>query len=122
MSQILSSSSRTITLQNYKEMRETIAPNISKTISLDGSLHVDHFNVRGGWVLTYDVLTSDEYSNLRSLYDDQFTNEEFLTFTDDDLGISSQSVFLNMPSERSITWNKSAVIGLQIILEPETAS
>ena len=119
----LISSSRTVTLPNYARdgFQELIIPNHAKNVTLSGKLYVDFYSKRGGWKITFDAITAVEYASLRSLYDDQFDNEEFLTFDRTGLSGDIESVFLNMPPERNIVWDQQAVLGLQITLEPENA-
>lgn len=123
MSMVLASSSRTITLPRFAQngLQQLITPNFAKIYTLSGRLSVDFFNTRGGFRVTFDAITAAEYDEIRALYDDQFTNEEFLSLTDASIGASGLSVFLNMPEERNIRWNKEAVVGLSITLEPEDA-
>lgn len=119
----LISSSRTVTLPHYARdgFQELITPNIAKNYPLGGNMYVDFYNKRGGWKITFDTLTAAEYAELRAIYDDQFTNEEFLTFDRTGLIGDYESVFLNLPAERNIVWDQQAVLGLQIVLEPENA-
>jgi hypothetical protein len=120
----LTSSSRTVTLPNYARegLQELITPNAAKNVTLGGTLFVDFFNQRGGWKITFDAITAAEYAELRQVYDDQFTNEEFLSFDRTGLSGDIEPVFMSMPPERSIVWNQEAVLGLQITLEPEHAN
>lgn len=119
----LTSSSRTVTLPNYARngLKEMIIPYHAKNTGLSGKLFVDFFNRRNGWKITFDAITAAEYADLRALYDDQFTNEEFLTFDRTGLSGDIVQVFLNLPSERNIVWDQQAVLGLTITLEPEDA-
>lgn len=119
----LTSTSRTVTLPNYARdgFRELIIPNHAKNTSLSGKLYVDFYNKRNGWKITFDAITAAEYADLRALYDDQFANEEFLTFDRTGLSGDVVQVFLNMPGERNIVWDQQAVLGLTITLEPEDA-
>lgn len=123
MSMTLQSSSRTITLPKYARdgLKEMIQQNFAKNRTLDGTLFVDFFNNIGGWKVKFDVVTVAEYADIRALYDDQFTNEEFLTLNDPDIPVSSLSVFLTLPAERDLSWAKSVCKNLQITLEPESA-
>lgn len=119
----LTSSTHEMTLPNYARdgFKELIIPNHAKNTSLSGKLYVDFYNKRNGWKITFDAITADEYADLRALYDDQFTNEEFLTFDRTGLSADIVQVFLNMPAERNIVWDQQAVLGLTITLEPENA-
>lgn len=119
----LISSSRTVDLPNYARdgYQKLITPNTAKNITLSGKLYVDFFNNRGGHKFTYDTLTADEYNDLRAIWQDQFTNEEFLTFDPTGLSGDYQSVFLSLPAESNVVWDQAAVLGLVITLEPEDA-
>lgn len=120
----LISSTRSVTLPNYARdgFQELLTPNIAKNYPLAGNMYVDFYNTRGGWKITFDAITAAEYEALRAIYDDQFANEEFLTFDRTGLIGDFTSVFLNMPPESNIVWDKQAVLGLQIVLEPENAN
>lgn len=115
----LISSSRTVTLPDFARdgFQELIVPNVAKNISLNASLHVDFFGTRGGWSITFDAIDSGEYDDLRAIYDDQFSNEEFLTFDRTGLSGDIVSVFMSLPPERNIVWDGQAVLDLTITLE-----
>lgn len=124
MSQTLTSSSRSFTLPNFANdgFKELITQSFAKNYTLDNTLYIDFLTTaRGGWSILFDVLAASEYATLRSLFNDQFTNQEFLTFTDTDLGITNMSVFMNLPSERMIKWNKQYVNDFIITIERKTA-
>jgi hypothetical protein len=120
----LISTTRTFTLPNYARdgYQELTVPNIAKNYPLGGNLYIDLFNQRGGYKITFDTLTAAEYADLRAIYQDQFDNEEFLTFDRTGLSGDYESVFLNLPAESNVVWDQQAVRGLQIILEPENAN
>lgn len=122
--QTLESSIRSMTLPNYardgfKPLRE---PNFSKNITLGGRLNIDFFNERGGWEITYDAITSAEYDQLKALYRDQFANREFLLFSDEDLGIHDEEVFLNLPNSEDLAWGKSVYRDFTIVLDSRFAT
>lgn len=119
----LISTSRTLTLPHYARdgFQEIINSNSAKNITLGGRLYVDFFNNRNGWKITFDAITAAEYEDLRSIWQDQFDNEEFLTFDRTGLSGDYQQVFMNMPNERNIVWDQQAVLGLVIVLEPKDA-
>lgn len=120
----LISSTRTVILPNYARdgFQEINDDRVAKNYPLAGNMYVDTFSQRNGWRVSFDTLTAAEYDELRAIYQDQFDNEEFLTFDRTGLSGDIQSVFLSMPQERNIVWNQEAVIGLQITLEPEDAN
>lgn len=121
--QTLQSSSRTITLPLYAPdgLKEIIDPFISKNETLGGSLYVDRTNVRGGWEISFDVISDTEYADIRAVYDDQFANNELLLFSDPELGITDLQVFMNLPNQRLLKWNKQGIGGIVITLEPANA-
>ncbi len=123
MSMTLTSSSRTVTVPKYMPagLQPMVKQNFAKNYPLNGNMYVDFFNVRGGYQVSFDAITKAEYDELRTIFDDQLTNEEFLTLNDSDLGITNMSVFLNLPEAYTLAWNKQAVTGLTITLEPENA-
>lgn len=119
----LISTTRTITLPNYARdgYQKLLTPNTAKNITLSGKLYVDFFNNRAGHKFTFDAITAAEYADLRAIWQDQFTNEEFLTFDPTGLSGDYEQVFLNLPPESNIVWDQQAVLGLVITLEPEDA-
>lgn len=121
---VLTSSSRSITLPEYMRdgLVEQIGQNFAKNYPLAGNMYVDFFNIRSGWKVSFDAIPVSDYANIKLLFDDQFINEEFLTLTDDTIAPGAGlSVFLNLPAERTLNWDKQAVTGLTITLEPENA-
>lgn len=123
MSMTLTSSNRTITVPKYQPagLVPMVKQNFAKNYPLQGNMYVDFFNVRGGYQVSFDAITKAEYDLLRTIFDDQLANEEFLLLNDDALGIVDMSVFLNLPESYTLAWNKQAVTGLTITLEPENA-
>lgn len=123
MSMTLTSSTRTVTVPKYMPagLVPMVKQNFAKNYPLNGNMYVDFFNVRGGYQISFDAITKAEYDDLRAIFDDQLTNEEFLTLNDTALGITNLSVFLNLPESYTLAWNKAAVTGLTITLEPENA-
>lgn len=119
----LISTSRTFTLPHYAREGLQRLENLmsAKNYPLAGNLYIDFFSRRGGWKYTFDTLTAAEYADLRAIYEDQFTNEEFLTFDRTGLSGDYEVVFLNLPAEHNIVWDQQAVLGLQILLEPRDA-
>lgn len=89
------SSSREWEIPNYDRdgYQELTIPNHAKNFPLAGNMYVDFFNHRGGYKIKFDVLTAAEYANLRLIYNDQFNNEEFLTFDRTGLSGDLESVF-----------------------------
>lgn len=109
-----------LTLPNYRAFEELNDSRVSKNISLDGTMYVDHTSTRKGWRIEYDVMSASDYAALRAKYESQLSSEAFLDFIDTDLGIDEPS-WLTMPDERKIVWDKTQVIDLEILLEPRDA-
>ncbi len=111
-----------LTLANYANdgFQEIMVPNYSKNYTLDATLHVDFFNGRLGWRITFDILTAAQFTALKAKYNKQFTNNTFLRFEDDEMGINLD-VFMSMPDDRNIKWRGAAVKDLTITLEPQHA-
>jgi hypothetical protein len=111
-------------LPNHAEdgSQTLILPTIGKNYGLDGTLTVDVLNVRSGWRVTFPEITKAEYDALRAKYDKQFTDNTFLSYHDEELGVEAIQVFLNMPEEINIIWNYSVVNNLTIVLEPRYAN
>lgn len=123
MSMTLTSSSRTITLPRYAVggLKPQHKPNIAKNYPLAGNLYVDFFNVRSGYRVQFPEITRAEYEEIKTIYNDQLINEEFLLLNDPDLGIIDLSVYLNLPTEYDLKWNKEVAGNVTIELEPENA-
>ncbi len=104
-----------LTLPHYANngFKELITPKLNKNYSMDGTLWVDTSNIRSGWKITFEVITVAKYLS-------QFSTGDFLRFVDNELSIDTY-VFMSMPAERDISWNKSVTKGLSITLEPESA-
>jgi len=119
----LTSSTRTITLPKYAVggLGLGLQQNFAKNYPLAGNMYVDFFATRSPIRFTFDVITRDEFEDLKALFRDQISNEEFLLLNDDDLGLSDFSVFLNLPEETALKWDRQATQGLVILLEPENA-
>lgn len=123
MAMTLTSSSRTITLPKYAPGGLSVMnpQNIAKTVSLSGKLSVDVLSVRSGYKITFDVITEAEFQQIKQIRDDQINNNEFLEFNDPDLGRTDWVVWLTIPEERDLRWNKQAVQGLTIMVEARDA-
>jgi len=124
MAMTLTSSSRTVELPKFAPggLQELIPQNIAKTVTLGGRLSVDVLNVRAGYRINFDVITEAEYQQIRLIWNDQVNNNEFLEFNDPELGKVDWLVWLSLPEERDLRWNKSAVQGLTITVEPRDAN
>jgi len=124
MAMTLTSTTRTIELPKFAQggLQELTPQNIAKTVTLGGRLSVDVLNVRGGYRITFDVITEAEFQQIKLIWNDQISNNEFLEFNDPELGKTDWLVWLTIPEERDLRWNKSAVQGLTIIVEPRDAN
>lgn len=124
MSMILESSTRSVTLPNYAVggLGLGFEQNMAKNYSLDGTLSVDFFNTRSPLRVTFPEITRAEFESLKTIFNDQLANAEFLTLTDADLGLSDVSVFLSLPDETALKWNRSVADGVVITLEPRYAN
>lgn len=124
MSMILESSLRSLTLPNYAVggLGLGFKQNMAKNYPLGGNMYVDFFNTRTPLRITFDIITREEFEAIKQIFNDQLTNQEFLTLTDPDLGLSDYSVFLSLPDETALKWNRSVTEGLVITLEPEYAN
>jgi len=102
----------------YKLIQGT-DPIAAKNKTLNGKQVVDTFNNRTIWTVEFAYLTCSEYDDLRDVYEDQYTNNELLTFSEDNEGISNLSVYLNMPTKAELKFTKHHVKKFVITLEPE---
>ena len=119
----LTSSSRTITLPHYAVggLGLGLQQKFAKNYPLAGNMYVDFYATRSPLRFTFDVITRAQFDDFVLLFRDQIANEEFLTLNDADLGLTDVSVFLNLPEETSLKWDRQATEGLVIVLEPENA-
>jgi hypothetical protein len=117
--QTLKSSSRQFTLPDYARdgFKPLRTPNYAKNVTLGGTLYVDFYNERRGWELSFDTIDRSVYSQLEEIYKDQFREEDFLLFSDTDLGIVDVPVFLNLPESPDLAWNKTTYRDVKITLE-----
>lgn len=123
MSMILESSSRSVTLPNYAVggLGLGFKQNMAKNYPLGGNMYVDFFNTRSPLSVTFPEITRAEFESLKALFNDQIANTEFLKLTDADLGLSELSVFLSLPDETALKWNRAVADSVVITLEPEYA-
>lgn len=124
MAMTLTSSNRTITLPKYAPggFQEIIGQNIARNESLGGKLSFDILSVRGGYRISFDTITEAEWGEIREIWNDQIANREFLVLNDPSIGKTNWTVWLTIPTERDSRWNKQAVQGLTIIIEPRDAN
>lgn len=123
MSMILESSIRSVTLPNYAVggLGLGFKQNMAKNYPLGGNMYVDFFNTRSPIRVTFPEITREQFEELKTIFNDQITNAEFLTLTDPDLGLSDLSVFMDLPDETPLKWNRAVADGVVITLEPENA-
>ncbi len=119
----LTSSTRTVTLPHYAVggLGLGLQQKFAKNYPLAGNMYIDFYATRSTLRFTFDVITRDEFEELKAIFRDQIANEEFLTLNDSDLGLTDFSVFLNLPEETALKWDRQATQGLVILLEPENA-
>lgn len=108
------------TLPHYSEFKPLNNPDAAKNYSLKGRLWIDYISIRSGWQITIPVLEYADFFTLRQKYEKQFREKTFLPFVDDDLSIDTD-VFLEMPAESDLKWNKSACLDFTFVLEPKDA-
>lgn len=122
--QTLQSSSRTVVLPDYANdgFQRINDPIISKNIALSGELYVDRVSLRKGWTISFDLLTEDQYDNIRAIYEDQFVNNELLVFNDTVMGITNQNVWMDIQNQVNIKWTGTMYEGVTLELSPSTSS
>lgn len=106
-------------LPNYATLKEVTQPNLSKNVTLDGSLYVDFYNNRRVWEISWKYLKPAEYNAIRAKYDLQFTSQTMLQFIVDPLGLFVP-VFISI-NEKNIKWNGQLIEGFTITLEEQYA-
>lgn len=108
-----------VELPNYATLRELTQPNVAKNYALDGQLHVDFYNYRRSWEISWKLLKASEYDAIRALYDLQFSSQTMLQFVVDPLGLFVP-VFISI-NEKNIKWNGQLIEGFTITLEEQYA-
>lgn len=105
-------------LPDYAELIEIPQPNATRNETLDGSLYVDFMNNRRKWQISWNLLSSAEYQNIRAKYDKQFSEQRMLT-----LSIPAINVYTNVYisiNEKRIKYNGQYVKDCTIILEEQS--
>lgn len=105
-----------LTLPNWNTLRETTQPNAPKKQSLDGTLYVDFFNNRRSWFIQWDLLTVEQYDQIRAKYDKQF-DTGMLAVTIDGLTVL---MYINI-NDKNIKYNGRYVENFGITLEEQHA-
>jgi len=104
-----------VALPLYAELVDTTEPNLSKNISLDGTLNIDFYNNRRKWTIKWNYLTAAEHDTIRALYDNQFLSSTLPTFWITSVNLAVP-VFINIV-DKNIKWNGQLIEGFQITLE-----
>jgi hypothetical protein len=104
-----------VALPLYAELVDTTEPNLSKNVSLDGTLNIDFYNTRRSWAIKWNYLTAAEHDAIRTLYDNQFVSSSLPTFWIPSINLAVP-VFINIV-DKNIKWNGKMVEDFQIVLE-----
>ena len=104
-----------VVLPLYAEITDTTEPNLSKNISLDGTLNIDFYNTRRSWTIKWNYLTAAEHDSIRALYDNQFLSSSLYTFWIPSVDLAVP-VFINI-KDKDIKWNGKMVEDFTIVLE-----
>lgn len=107
-----------VALPFYAEITDTTEPNLSKNVSLDGTLNIDFYNNRRSWTIKWNYLTAAEHDTIRTLYDNQFLSSTLPTFWIPSVNLVVP-VFINIV-DKNIKWNGKMVEGFSIVLEEGT--
>ena len=95
-----------VVLPLYAEITDTTEPNLSKNISLDGTLNIDFYNTRRSWTIKWNYLTAA---------DNQFLSSSLYTFWIPSVDLAVP-VFINI-KDKDIKWNGKMVEDFTIVLE-----
>ena len=99
----------------YEEITDTTEPNLSKNVSLDGTLNIDFYNTRRSWAIKWNYLTAAEHDSIRALYDNQFLSSSLYTFWIPSVDLAVP-VFINI-RDKKIKWDGKMVEDFTIVLE-----
>lgn len=104
-----------VQLPDQTQLLETTTPNEADVMTLDGSLYTDFVNLMRSWTIGFPYLTQAEFDPIYELYKSQYTNETYLAFEVDQLGITT-IVKVNI-SDKDIHFNGQQVYGFSLTLK-----
>ena len=104
-----------VALPLYANITDTTKPNLSKNLTLDGTLAIDFYNNRRTWTIKWNYLTAAEHDAIRALYDNQFVSASLPTFWIPSVNLAVP-VFINIV-DKNIKWNGKMVENFTIVLE-----
>jgi len=104
-----------VALPLYASIVDTTEPNLSKNLTLDGTLVIDYYNNRRSWTITWNYLTAAQHDSIRVLYDNQFLSNVMPTFWIPSVNLAVP-VFINIV-DKDIKWNGSMVENFTIVLQ-----
>lgn len=109
----------TVELPLYKSLKETVDPNETDNVTLDGTLYTDFVNNRRGWQVAWDKLKAADYDVVRALYGEQYTYEAYHTYELPEYGITAP-MKMNI-TDRNIRLNGEIIEGFSITLKEQYA-
>jgi hypothetical protein len=104
-----------VALPLYAEITDTTEPNLTKLLTLDGSLKIDFYNNRRRWTIKWNYLTAAQHDSIRTIYDNQFLSASLPTFWIPSVNLAVP-VFINIV-DKNIKWNGAMVEDFTIVLE-----
>lgn len=109
----------TVELPLYKSLKETVDPNETDNVTLDGTLYTDFVNNRRGWQVAWDKLKAADYDVVRALYGEQYQYEAYHTYELPEYGITAP-MKMNI-TDRNIRLNGEIIEGFSITLKEQYA-
>lgn len=109
----------TVELPLYKSLKETVDPNETDNVTLDGTLYTDFVNNRRGWQVAWDKLKAADYDVVRALYSEQYQYEAYHTYELPEYGITAP-MKMNI-TDRNIRLNGEIIEGFSITLKEQYA-
>lgn len=109
----------TVELPLYKSLKESVDPNETDNVTLDGTLYTDFVNNRRGWQVAWEKLKAADYDVVRALYNEQYQYEAYHTYELPEYGITAP-MKMNI-TDRNIRLNGEIIEGFSITLKEQYA-
>lgn len=103
----------------YKTLKEITDPNETDNTTLDGTLYTDFVNNRRSWLVGWEKLKAVDYDTIRTLYNQQYSNEAYHTVEIPEYGVTA-AMKMNI-SDRNIRLNGEIIEGFSITLKEQYA-
>lgn len=88
--------------------------NAADVVTLDGTMYTDFININKEWTINFEELCHADYNEIKTVYNNQFSNGEYPTFVLPYLTVNaSVRMWIN---ERNVQKDGTSVRGFQVRL------